>query len=168
MWSLTEPLPQLLLRALVIYVFLHILLRLGGKQQIGELAPFDFVVLLLVGNAVENGMTGGDESVTAGMVLATVLIGIGFVASIITHRSRRAERFIDGDPALLVHNGRFNERIMKKERITRVEVLTALRHEGCFSLADVKFAIMETTGKISVLKKSDEAPEPDEVDDLRR
>jgi uncharacterized membrane protein YcaP (DUF421 family) len=153
MWANTTPLLELVFRGVVIYVVLLILMRVGGKQQVGQLAPFDFVLLLIIGNSVENAMTGGDDSLTAGLVLAATLIGAALLTSWLHWRWRRVERLIDGEPRVVINNGQPDETVMRQERVTMAELMTALRENGCFALEDVRFAVIETNGRISVLQK---------------
>lgn len=163
MWSTTTPLLELIARGAIVYVFLLFLLRLGGKQQVGQLAPFDFVLLLVIGNSLENAMTGGDESITAGMLIASTLIALALLASWLTFKSRRMEKLMDGEPRIIVTDGKPNEEVMRKERLTMAELLTSLRETGCFALEDVRFAVLETTGHISVLKKGADASVSDAI-----
>lgn len=166
MLELTTPALELITRAVVIYVFLLVLLRLGGKQQVGQLAPFDFVFLLVIGNSVENAMNGGDESLAAGMLLSATLLGLAILVSWITFKSRRFENLMDGRARLLVHDGKLDEKVMRSERLTSDEVMAALRETGCFALEDVRFAVLETNGHISVLQKHAQTSAPRKPDTI--
>ena len=83
-----------------------LLLRLTGKRQIGQLAPFDLVLLLVLSNAVQNAMNGGDNSVLGGLLSASTLVALNSIVAIVTARSKRAEAFIEGHPVVLIHNGK--------------------------------------------------------------
>lgn len=154
MWQLSAPWWEFLLRALVVYFFLLLLLRLTGKRQVGQLAPFDLVLLLVLSNAVQNSMNGGDNSVTAGIILATSLVFLNYSVGWITHRSKRIESLVEGHPLVLIHNGHVYRDVMEQEKITQHELDAALREAGCASIPEVHFAIMETNGKITVHPKN--------------
>src|SRR5438105_6324644 len=118
MLNLTIPLWELILRGMVVYVFLLTLLRIAGKRQVGQLAPFDLVLLLVLSNAVQNAMNGGDESITGGMVLASTLVALNWSVAFATYHSKWAERVIEGRPVLLIHNGHIDHRAMGSVRMT--------------------------------------------------
>src|SRR5436190_8474394 len=106
MWNMSLVWWEFVLRGIIIYVFLIILLRLTGKRQVGQLAPFDLVLLLILSNAVQNAMNGGDNSIVGGMISAVTLVGVNWLIGLVTFRSKIAERLVEGSPALLVHNGK--------------------------------------------------------------
>src|SRR5438046_5674336 len=106
MWNTSIVWWEFVLRGIIIYVFLIVLLRLMGKRQIGQLAPFDLVLLLVLSNAVQNAMNGGDNSVIGGLVSAGTLFALNSAVGIITARSKRAEALIEGHPVVLIHNGK--------------------------------------------------------------
>jgi len=145
---------ELILRSAVVYVFLLVLLRLTGKRQVGQLAPFDLVLLLVLSNAVQNSMNGGDNSLIGGLISATVLIGINHAIGIATFRSKRLEAIIEGRPQLLVHNGRLFEDVMSRAKLTHHELNAALRQSGCANVCEVHAAILENNGSISVVPMS--------------
>ncbi len=97
------------LRAAVVYGMVLALLRFSGKRQIGQMTPFDLVLLLLISNAVQNSMNGGDNSITAGVILAGTLIGADLFVGWLTRRSRKLENMIEGQAEILVHNGQVRE-----------------------------------------------------------
>jgi uncharacterized membrane protein YcaP (DUF421 family) len=151
MWDLAVPWWELIARAVVVYLFLLILLRLTGKRQVGQLAPFDLVLLLILSNAVQNAMNAGDNSVLAGLILATALVVLNGLVGYATFRSRLLERLVEGRPMVLVHNGRLYESILHRQRLTRHELMAALRRAGCGSVEQVHVAILENNGQISVV-----------------
>ena len=106
MWALTEASGwELVLRALLVYAAVLLLLRLGGKREIGQMAPFDLVLLLLVSNAVQNAMNAGDNSLTAGLILAVSLVVINYLIGLGVARSKRFATIVEGEPQLLVRDG---------------------------------------------------------------
>src|ERR1043165_7984617 len=106
MWIPSVPWWELVARGAIVYVFMLVLLRVSGKRQVGQLAPFDLVLLLVLSNAVQNSMSAGDNSVTGGLLLATTLVALNFIVSIATYRSKRIAAWVEGRPEILIHNGR--------------------------------------------------------------
>src|ERR1700747_1169015 len=105
MWNMSLVWWEFVLRGIIIYVFLLILLRLSGKRQVGQLAPFDLVLLLVLSNAVQNAMNGGDNSVIGGVISATTLVGLNYGIGFATFRSKKLEAIIEGRPQVLIHDG---------------------------------------------------------------
>ena len=158
MWKLTEPWWELVIRCVIVYFFMLLLLRISGKRQIGQLAPFDLVLLLVLSNAVQNAMNAGDNSLLAGIILATTLVALNYLVGLATYKSKRLEALVEGRPEVLIHNGKLYESVMKRQQITRHELNAALREAGCASLEEVQFAVLENNGKITVQSKSVGAP----------
>lgn len=152
MFNMSAPWWEFVLRAAVVYIFLLISLRLSGKRQIGQLAPFDFILLLVLSNAVQNSMNGGDNSLVAGLISALTLILLNYFVGYLTFKSKRLESFIDGTPLFLIENGVLNTKIMKREQMTLLELEASTRHAGILAIKEVKFAILETNGAISFIK----------------
>ena len=150
MFNMSIPWWEFLVRAVVVYGFLLLLLRLGGKRQMSQLSPFDFVLVLVVSNALQNSMNGGDNSLVGGMVSAAVLVAMNFGVARLARRNRRAERILEGVPRVLMHNGRIYDQVLASENISREELEAALRSAGGSDASEVHFAILETTGQISV------------------
>jgi uncharacterized membrane protein YcaP (DUF421 family) len=154
MWKIAQPWWEFVLRALVVYGFLLITLRLTGKRQVGQLAPFDLVLLLVLSNAVQNSMNAGDNTVAAGFILVLTLLAVNGFMGWLTWRSKRAEILVEGRPQILVHNGVPDEAMLATERITRHELMAAVRQAGLSDMADVRVAILETNGRINVIAKA--------------
>src|SRR5579859_6211981 len=103
MWTIDLPhWWEFIVRAAVVYVFLLVLLRITGKRQVGQLAPFDLVLLLVLSNAVQNAMNGGDNSITGGVVSACTLVAINYFVGYLTFKSKFLEGLIEGRPIVLV------------------------------------------------------------------
>lgn len=151
MWNPSVPTWELVLRSVVVYVFLLLLLRITGKRQVGQLAPFDLVLLLVLSNAVQNSMNAGDNSLVGGLVTATTLVVLNYFVGQATYRSKKLEAIIDGRPQVIIHNGVLFEDVLARAQITRHELNAALRHEGCSSIGEVRSAILENNGAISVI-----------------
>jgi uncharacterized membrane protein YcaP (DUF421 family) len=154
MFQMTVGWGELILRSALIYVFLLALLRITGKRQVGQLAPFDLVLLLVLSNAVQNSMNGGDNSLVGGMISATTLVGINLGVGYLTYRSKKLEAIIEGRPQVLIHNGKLFEGVMKKANLTHHELNAALRQSGCECIEDVHSAILENNGAISVVPRN--------------
>jgi uncharacterized membrane protein YcaP (DUF421 family) len=154
MWAMSLPWWEFILRVLIIYVFLIVLLRLTGKRQVGQMAPFDLVLLLVLSNSVQNAMIGGDNSIFGGIVAAVTLVVANWLVGLLTYRSKKAEALIEGRPELLVHNGKLFEQALTHAKLTRHELMNALRESGCVSIEDAHAAFLENDGTISVIPKT--------------
>jgi uncharacterized membrane protein YcaP (DUF421 family) len=150
MWTLSLPWWEFIVRGVIVYIFLLVVLRITGKRQTGQLAPFDLVLLLVLSNAVQNSMNGGDNSVLGGVISAATLIALHFVVALMTFKSKRMERWIEGVPRILIHNGKINEEVMKQELLTRHELAASLRAAGCDEIDHVRLAMLENNGQITV------------------
>jgi uncharacterized membrane protein YcaP (DUF421 family) len=157
LWKTAQPWWEYVLRALLVYGFLLLVLRLTGKRQVGQLSPFDLVLLLVLSNAVQNSMNGGDNTVSAGFVLVLTLVGVNALVGWLSFRSKRMELLIEGKPQILVHNGVPDEDILAREKITRHELMSAVRQAGITELAEVHVAILENNGRINVIGKGPQA-----------
>ncbi len=153
MWSLSTPYWEFIIRAAIVYVFVMVVLRLAGKRQMGELAPFDFVLLLLLSNGVQNSMNGGDNTITAGLIITVTLVGLNSMIAWLAFKNKEIEKVVEGRPEILVHNGYLYSDVLKRNQITHHELNDALRQNDCTSLDDVRLAVLETNGQISVIKK---------------
>ena len=155
MWRLSVSWWELILRIVIIYSFLLVLLRLSGKRQVGQLAPFDLVLLLVLSNSVQNAMNGGDNSVLAGLISAGTLVFLNYSVGLATYRSKKLEALVEGRPEVLIHNGRVFTDVMQREKLTHHELNAALRAAGCACVEEVHFAILENNGVISVQRKKE-------------
>ena len=98
MWIMSLPWWEFILRGIIVYFFLIVLLRLTGKRQIGQMAPFDLVLLLVLSNALQNAMNGGDNSVIGGMISAVSLVATNWMVGLVTYKSKRMEALVEGRP----------------------------------------------------------------------
>jgi len=153
MWSLDVPWWALITRSLIVYTCLIVMLRITGKRQVGQLAPFDLVLLLVLSNAVQNSMTGGDNSLTGGLLSAATLISLNHFVGWLSFKSKGLERLIEGTPQLLIHNGILNEDVRARAQLTHHELAAALRQAGCASVEEVHTAVLENNGSISVTRR---------------
>ena len=154
MLNLAVPWWELIVRSVLVYLFLLLVLRITGKRQVGQLAPFDLVLLLVLSNAVQNSMNGGDNSLIGGLISAATLIALNYLVGFLTFRSKRLEALIEGRPELLIHNGQLHEEILTRAQLTRHELNAALRRAGCTCVEEVHMAVLENNGAISVVPKA--------------
>jgi uncharacterized membrane protein YcaP (DUF421 family) len=154
MWNLAIPWWELIVRSLLVYLFLLVVLRLTGRRQVGQLAPFDLVLLLVLSNTVQNSMNGGDNSLIGGLISATTLIVANLLVGVVTFRSKRVEGLIEGRPEILIPDGRLYEDVLARTLLTRHEVNAALRQAGCSCMEEVHTAILENNGSISVTPRA--------------
>jgi uncharacterized membrane protein YcaP (DUF421 family) len=150
MFTPSVGIPELLLRAIVVYVFVLFLLRIVGKKHVGEMAPFDLVVLLILSESVQNALIADDISLTGGLVVAATLFAASQLVGHVTWRSKALARIIEGTPRVLVRNGRVLNNAMSSEQVTHSELIEALRKEGCTSLTNVRYAVLENDGNITI------------------
>lgn len=153
MLQMSLPWWEFVLRGIVIYVFLLLILRMSGKRQTGQLSPFDLVLLLVLSNAVQNSMNGGDNSLVGGMVSAGTLVLLNHFVGRMTFQSKSLERIIEGQPKILIHNGKIDHQVLSSEMLTQHELDLALRQNGVLSVDDVHIAVIENNGAISVIPK---------------
>lgn len=147
----------IVVRTAIIYMVVLGGMRLFGKRELGQMTPFDLVLLLLIANAVQNGMTGPDTSVVGGIVAATTLLCLNWALARVVWKDRRIRHWVEGTPTVLIHNGHLVQAHLLRERITEDDLHQALREHGIARVADVHWAILEVDGSISVLRK-DELP----------
>jgi len=152
MWNLSLVWWEFILRGIIVYFFVLVLLRFTGKRQVGQLAPFDLVLLLILSNAVQNAMNGGDNSVIGGMISAVTLVGVNWLVGVITYKSKAAERLIEGTPELLIHNGKLSSGSLARSSTRCVSVVRA-REAGCMEIEEVRAAFLENDGTISVITR---------------
>jgi uncharacterized membrane protein YcaP (DUF421 family) len=144
-----------IVRAAVVYFMVLLFIRFSGKRQVGQMTPFDLVLFLLISNAVQNAMNGGDNSITAGMILAGTLVLVDLGIGWITRRSRKIEKMIDGEAEILVHNGKLRPGALERAGLTQHELAAALRESDCATIGEVHTAILETNGRITVLTRKE-------------
>lgn len=147
------------LRAVIVYFFLILGLRVAGKRELAQLNPFDLIVLLMLSNTVQNAIIGSDNSVIGGMIGAVSLLGINWLMVRLSRRSRRFARILEGRPDVLIRDGQIQRDHLQRELISRAELSAACHKQGIASLADVERAILEPTGNISFIPKR---PGPDD------
>src|SRR3954468_24443885 len=149
------PLWNLIIRTVVVYGAVLMLLRLSGKRQVANLGTSELVALLLISNAVQNSMNGGDNSLTGGLVIAAVLMVMSFAFAALTYFSRDWERFIQGRPTLLIHHGLLQRHNLRRELLSVRELRVLLRKQGVQNMHEVEEAVLESDGYVSVIRKNE-------------
>src|SRR5579862_4358917 len=142
---------NIVLRSAVIYLVVVIGLRLTGKRHLAQMSILDFVLILLISNAVQNAMVGNDNSLLGGIIAAGTLLILNQILSFILYRSGYAEKLFQGTPTLLVHDGNIIKQGLGMEKITAEELERVVREHGIETVSKVKTAIMELDGTISVV-----------------
>lgn len=152
-------LADIAVRTSVVYLALLVGLRLTGQRQLGQLSMFDFVLLLIIANAVQNAMVGPDTSLIGGLTAAAVLIFWHQVIDRVRRASRQAGRLIAGEGIMLINQGKVLEEHLVRAGLTRDELLQALREHGVASAQDVRLAVLEADGAVSVIRFDDMKPD---------
>ena len=148
---------DIVLRASAIFILLYVLLRLYGKRQLGQMTPFEFVALVVIGDFVQQAITHNDFSVTGG-VLAVATFGFwSLVLGWISYRSDTMRRLLEGEPRILIRNGRMLDKVLERDKVTEAEVLSEMRLAGIARIDEVEWGILEPSGKISFLKRDDQS-----------
>jgi uncharacterized membrane protein YcaP (DUF421 family) len=140
-----------IVRSVVVYVFIVVAFRLTGKRQVGQLTPFDLVVLFILSNVVQNAIIGPDNSLGGGLLGAVTILVLNFVFVDATFRWKRLRHLLEPYPTVLIHDGRILEDRLRAEKITLDDLHAALRKNGLVDPTEVRFAVLEANGGISVI-----------------
>ncbi len=149
---------DIILRTLAVYAAILVGLRLAGKRHVGQLSMPDVVLILLISNAVQNAMVGPDTSLLGGIAAAGTLIVLNAALAFVVARSGRARRVFEGTPVLLVYDGEVIEPHMARERITLEELKGIVREHGMERIEEVRSAVLELDGTISIVPMSQPDP----------
>jgi uncharacterized membrane protein YcaP (DUF421 family) len=153
MWHFDISWEEKILRTLVVYAFLLVGLRLAGKRELGQFNPFDLVVLLLLSNTLQNAIIGNDNSLSGGLLGAAVLLAVNYAVVRFLYRHPTIERFVEGDPDVLVRDGECIDHRMERELITRDQLEAAARRQGIESLDKVRECRLETGGALTFIQR---------------
>jgi uncharacterized membrane protein YcaP (DUF421 family) len=153
--ELSLPWWELLLRGAAVYLMVLVLLRLAGKRQVGDLTPFDLVLLLLISEGVSNAIRANENSIFGAALVVAAMLAVNWGISKLSIRSKRFDRLVEGRPRFLIRNGVVDYDAMKRESVTRNDLLIALRQNECFSPHEAAYAVLETDGSISVRKRKE-------------
>ena len=147
------PVGEKLVRTLAVYVFLLVGLRLAGKRELGQLNPFDLVVLLLLSNTLQNAIIGNDNSLLGGIIGATALLGINWLVVRYLYAHRGAARLLEGDADVLINDGELQHARLSRELITPDELEAAARRQGIEGLHQVQTCRLEIGGALTFVPK---------------
>lgn len=153
LFQLSAPWWHFILRAVVVYALVLVLMRLSGKRAVGQFTPFDLVLLILIGNAVQNGINGGDNSLTGAAIMASTLMVLNYAMAMLISRNHRAERMIEGAPVVLARDGKVFPRVLRRELVSEEDFKEALRMNNIEDVSSVHLALLETNGHITVMAK---------------
>ena len=153
MFDLAMPWWALVLRACIVYFTLLALIRASGKRTMGQFTPFDMLLVVLLGNAVQNALLGQDTSVGGGLLLASTLLILNWLVGLVSARSARMEALVEGVPVLLAHDGKVYKDVLRRELISRADFDKAMRESGCEDIEDIRTAVLETNGHITLVTR---------------
>lgn len=153
MFGLTTPWWEIILRTAVVYVVVLVLLRVAGKRELGQMSPVDLVVILVIANAVQNAMTGGDNSLIGGVIAATTLVAINTLFAKVAHRVPYLEHLFESQPTQLIKAGKLIKSNLERENVEFDELMMAAREHGIEDIAKVDSAYLERDGSISIIPK---------------
>ena len=146
---------DIVFRGVVIFVFLYVLMRIIGRRELSSLEPFDLILLVVLGDAVQQGLTQDDYSLTGSMLAIVTIAVLQIAVSFLNFRFPRLRPVLNGEPVVVVQDGKPIERNMRRERVTIEDLAAAARQQNIAKLDDVQWAVMETSGAISFIKKPD-------------
>jgi uncharacterized membrane protein YcaP (DUF421 family) len=145
---------DIVLRAIALYVFVIFTMRVIGRRELSSMTPFDLVLLIILGDAIQQGLTQDDYSVTGAILAVATMATLQVLTSYISFRSASARRLLEGDPIVVIERGNLVEHNLKRERMTADEVEEEMRQQQIASLDQVEWAILEANGSISFIEKS--------------
>jgi uncharacterized membrane protein YcaP (DUF421 family) len=141
-------------RAIVLFAFMFLLTRIMGRRELSSLEPFDLILLVVLGDSIQQGLTQDDYSITGAVIAVATIAALQVIVSYTSFRFPRARRVLDGDPIVLMQDGEVIERNLKRERITVEELAEQARAQQLASLGDVQWAVFEPNGTISFIPKN--------------
>ena len=145
---------DIVLRAVAVFAFLYVLMRVIGRRELSTLEPFDLILLVILGDAVQQGLTQDDYSLTGGFLAVGTIAILQLGTSFVNFHFPRLRPILDGEPIVVVQDGQPIERNLQRERVTIEDLLSAARRQNIAKLDDVAWAVMETSGEITFIKKS--------------
>jgi uncharacterized membrane protein YcaP (DUF421 family) len=152
MFELSVPWWELIVRAVLVFSVLLLMVRISGRRTIGQFTPFDLLVVMLLSEAVSNSLTGGEDSLIGGLIVAATLIALNMGAAYLSAHSKTMADVLDGSPVLLGRRGKTFDEVIKKCRVSETEVNEAL-HEADCKLEEMEYMFLEADGNISIQKK---------------
>ena len=145
---------DIVLRATVMFAIVFLLLRVMGKRELGQMAPLDFVLLVVIGDLIQQGITHNDFSLTGATLAVCTFAFWALVLNAVTYWSPRAERLLEGEPEVVVRHGELLPHALARNRLTRTEIECEMRIAGIARLSEVEWAVLENNGKISFIERA--------------
>jgi uncharacterized membrane protein YcaP (DUF421 family) len=145
---------DLALRAVALFFFVYLLTRIIGRRELSALEPFDLILLIVIGDAIQQGLTQDDYSVTGALIVVGTFAALQVFISFLSYRFPRMRPALDGEPIVIVQDGKPIERNLKRERLTVEEVMVEARQQQIASMDDIAWAVLETSGRVSIIPKS--------------
>jgi uncharacterized membrane protein YcaP (DUF421 family) len=155
---------DIVLRATAMFALLYLLIRLLGKRELGQMTPFELVLLVVMGDLIQQGVTHNDFSLTGALLAISTFAFWALLLSWTTYLFPRAKDILDGTPRIIVRDGVIMTDNLRRDRLTRDEILSEMRLAGIARLANVAWAILEPQGKISFIRRDDQASQRDPDD----
>lgn len=155
LFGLAMPWWEFVFRAIVVYVVVLLLVRITGKRAVGQFTPFDLLLVVLLGNAVQNSLIGEDVSLLGGLILAATLLALNWTVGMLTAHHPRLDRIVEGAPVLLARDGQVFERVLRRENVSHADFESAKRRAQCRSDGDIAMAVLETSGDITLIRRGE-------------
>lgn len=153
LFELAMPWWEFVLRAVIVYAVILVLVRMSGKRSVAQATPFDMILLVLLGNAVQNSLLGEDVSLVGGLLLAATLIALNYAVGWFTARLPRLRSVVEGEPVLLARNGEVLQRVLRRENVSPADFDEAMRRQGLRDHAQIECAWLESDGTVTLLKR---------------
>jgi uncharacterized membrane protein YcaP (DUF421 family) len=144
---------DIVLRAVVLYAFIVFVMRVIGRRELSSMSPFDLILMIVLGDAVQQGLTQDDYSVTGAIIAVSTIATLQVFTSYLSFRSKKARKVLEGEPIVVVERGKLVEHNLKRERMTEDEVAEEMRQQQIASLDEVEWAILEANGSVSFIEK---------------
>lgn len=151
LFELGMPWWEFVIRAVAVYVVVLLMVRFTGKRTIGQFTPFDLLVVVLLGTAVQNSLIGEDTSLLGGLILAATLLGLNWAVGLLSARSRSFDRMVSGRPVILVRHGELFRDELARQSISEQDFAIARRSAGHAHLGKIELAVLETSGQITFI-----------------
>jgi uncharacterized membrane protein YcaP (DUF421 family) len=145
---------DLVIRSVFVFCLILLITRAVGRRELSSMEPFDFILLVVIGDLVQQGVTQSDYSLTGATTVIVTMAGLVVATAYLSYRFKRLRPLLEGEPILLVSDGRILERALRRQRMTVEELRAEARQQSIASFDDIRFAVLETNGKISFLSSS--------------
>lgn len=156
LFEMSMPWWEFVIRAVAVYGVVLVLVRVTGKRTVGQFTPFDLLLVVLLGTAVQNSLIGDDVSLLGGLILAATLLALNWGVGAIAARSARIERWIQGEPVVLARDGQVHWNVLRRENVSRADFEGARRKAGCADDSEIALAVLEASGEITLVKREED------------